>query len=80
MPFDRPIREARLAMKLIASEDMPSLAWKRWRSVSTDRRRVGLAPEVENVLPNARKETQLADVTIGEAAKAACEKACRGNF
>jgi hypothetical protein len=75
MHFNRRIIEARLALKLITSDDMPKLAWEAMEAGhdGPGLRRLGamIKPswsEVESVLPNALKEMQLADITVEEAA------------
>ena len=75
MPFDRSFIEAQLALKLISAEDMPKLAWDAMEAGMDGPalRRLGAMvkpswSEVECVLPNARKEMQLTEVKIKEAA------------
>ena len=75
MPFDREIIEARLALDLISSNEMPKIAWDALEAGLDGpaiRRLAALEKptwfQVREVLPQAAKEMQLAKVPIGEGA------------
>jgi hypothetical protein len=75
MPFDREIIEARLALDLIGSGDMPKVAWDALEAGLDGpaiRRLAALDKptwfQVQEVLPQAAKEMQLVKVTVGEGA------------
>ena len=75
MPFDREQIEAKLALNLIASTDMPQVAKDALEAgiegPATLRLAVLERPsyfEVAEVLPRVLKELGLAQITIGEAA------------
>jgi hypothetical protein len=75
MPFDREIIEARLALDLISSTDMPKVAWDALEAGLDGpaiRRLAALENptwfQVKEVLPRATEEMELGKVSIGEAA------------
>lgn len=75
MPFDRDQIEARLALSLIASADMPQIAWDALEAGldgPATRRLAALERptyfEVAEVLPRAMEELGLTDITAGQAA------------
>jgi hypothetical protein len=75
VPFDRQIIEAQLALNLIASADMPRIAWDALEAGidGTATRRLAALErptyfEVAEVLPRVMKEWEIAQVPIGEAA------------
>ena len=75
MPFDREIIEARLALDLISPDEMPKVAWdalEEGLDGSAIRRLAALENptwfQVQEVLPRAKQEMQLATVTVGEGA------------
>lgn len=75
MPFDREIIEARLALDLISSNEMPKVAWDALEAGLDGcaiRRLAALENptwfQVQKVLPQAAQEMQLAKVTVGEGA------------
>jgi hypothetical protein len=76
VPFDREIVEARLALDLIASADMPSIAWDAWEAGvdgGPATRRLGALErptyfEVCEVLPRVMKELGLSQISREEAA------------
>ena len=75
MPFDREIVEARLALDLIRSNEMPKIAWDALEAGLDGPAIRQLAAlekptwfQVREVLPQAAKEMQLAKVPIGEGA------------
>jgi hypothetical protein len=75
VPFDRQIIEAQLALNLIASADMPRIAWDALEAGidGTATRRLAALErptyfEVAEVLPRVMKEWEIAQIPIGEAA------------
>jgi hypothetical protein len=75
VPFDRQLIEAQLALNLIASADMPRIAWDALESGidGTATRRLAALErptyfEVAEVLPRVMKEWEIAQIPIGEAA------------
>lgn len=76
MPFDREILEANLALNLIASADMPSIAWDAWEAGLGDgpgTMRLGALErptyfEVAEVLPRVMKELGLSQIPRNQAA------------
>lgn len=73
--FDRQLIEAKLALNLIASPDMPRIAWDALEAgidgPATRRLAVLERPtyfEVAEVLPRVMKEWEIAQIPIGEAA------------
>jgi hypothetical protein len=76
VPFDRKIIEARLALDLIASADMPSIAWDAWEAGvdgGPATRRLGALErptyfELSEVLPRAMEELGLSQISRDEAA------------
>jgi hypothetical protein len=75
MPFDREIIEARLALDLISSNEMPKVAWDaleagldgpaiRWLAALENPTWF----QVQEVLPRATQEMELTKVTVGEGA------------
>lgn len=75
MPFDRDQIEARLALDLIASADMPQIAWDALEAgldgPATRRLAVLEHPtyfEVAEVLPRVKQELGLTQITVGQAA------------
>ena len=75
MPFDRDQIEARLALNLIASADMPQIAWDALETgldgPATRRLAVLERPtyfEVAEVFPRVKQELGLAEITIDQAA------------
>lgn len=76
MPFDREIVEARLALNLIPSSDMPRLAWDALEAgfdgPAIRRLAALMAPdwsEVAYLRSDVMREMRLATVTAGEAAR-----------
>jgi hypothetical protein len=81
VPFDREQVEARLALNLIASADMPQIAIEALEAgldgKATRRLAVLEKPtyfEVAEVLPLAMQELELAQIPIGEAAMRVARK------
>ncbi len=75
MPFDRSLIEARLAMELIASADMPKIAWDALDAGCdgpATRRLAALEKptffEVRDLLPGALEEMGLKRIEVREAA------------
>jgi hypothetical protein len=75
MPFDREIIEARLALDLVSPDEMPKVAWDALEAELDGpaiRRLAALENptwfQVQEVLPRAMQEMQLAKVTVGEGA------------
>jgi len=75
MRFDREVIEARLALKLIPSSDMPSIAWDALEAGLDGpaiRRLAALDQptwfEINEVLPNAMREMGLSSITAREGA------------
>ncbi|MFZ0736261.1 MAG: hypothetical protein WCA98_16550 [Candidatus Acidiferrales bacterium] len=75
MPFDREMVEARVALDLITSDEMPKLAWDALESGLDGpaiRRLAALVRptwfQVEEVRANAIREMKLSTLTIGDAA------------
>ena len=75
MPFERELVEARIVLNLIASDDMPKVAWDALEAGLDGpaiRRLAALVQptyfEVAEVLPRAKKELGLGEISIGEAA------------
>src|SRR5204862_3544696 len=75
VPFDRELIEAKLALTLIASADMPSIAWDAWEvgldGPATTRLGALERPtyfEVSEVLPRVMKELGLSQISREEAA------------
>jgi hypothetical protein len=75
VPFDRELIEAKLALELIASADMPSIAWNAWEAGMDGpaTRRLGALEhptyfEVCDLLPLVMKELGLLYLPLGEAA------------
>jgi hypothetical protein len=75
MSFDRQVIEAKLALELIASADMPSIAWDALEEGldGTATRRLAALDhptyfEVAEVLPRAMQELGLSKIPAGEAA------------
>jgi hypothetical protein len=75
VPFDRELVEARIALKLIASADMPKVAWDALEAGLDGRAIRRLAAlvqptyfEIAKVLPRAKQELGLKEISIGEAA------------
>ena len=75
MPFDRHQVEARLALNLIGSVDMPQIAWDAMEAGLDGpaiRRLAALVHptyfEVAEVMPRVMQELELSHITIGEAA------------
>lgn len=75
MAFDRELIEAKLALDLIASADMPSIAWDAWEAGldGPATRRLGALErptyfEVSEVLPRVMQELNLAQISHDEAA------------
>jgi hypothetical protein len=75
VPFDRDQIEARLALNLIASADMPQIAWDALEAGldgPATRRLAALEHptyfEVAEVLPRVKQELGLTEVTVGQAA------------
>jgi hypothetical protein len=75
MPFERELIEAKLALNLIGSADMPKIAWDALEAGLDGpgiRRLAALERptffEVRDVLPRASEEMGLSQLTIGEAA------------
>jgi hypothetical protein len=84
VPFDREQIEARLALDLIASADMPQVAQDALEAGLDGPATVRLAVlerptyfEVAEVLPRVLKELGLAQVTIGEAALRVAKETAR---
>lgn len=84
MPFDHELIEAKLALDLIASADMPSIAWEAWESgldgVATRRLGVLERPtyfEIAELLPRVRQELGLSYVSRNEAAKRIARRIAR---
>jgi hypothetical protein len=71
VPFDRELIEAKLALNLIASADMPSIAWDAWESgldgpATTTRLGALERPtyfEVSEVLQSVMKELGLSQIS-----------------
>ena len=75
MPFDRELVEARMALNLITTDDMPKLAWDALESGLDGPAIRCLAAlvqptwsQVEEVRANAMKEMKLANLTVSDAA------------
>jgi hypothetical protein len=76
MTFDREQLEAKLALDLIASADMPTIAWEAWESGvdgGPATRRLGSLErptyfEVSEVLPRVMQELGLSQISRDEAA------------
>jgi hypothetical protein len=75
MIFDRELVEAKLALGLIPSEDMPAVAWDALEAGLDGSGITRLAAlehptffEVAEVLPKAKVEMVLVDLSVGEAA------------
>jgi|HubBroStandDraft_4_1064222.scaffolds.fasta_scaffold777048_1 hypothetical protein len=75
MPFDRELVEARMALDLITTDDMPKLAWDALESGLDGPAIRCLAAlvqptwsQVEEVRANAMKEMKLANLTVSDAA------------
>ena len=75
MPFDRELVEAKLALEMIPSQDMPSIAWDALEAGIDGRwiRRLGALErltffEVAEVLPKAKAEMGLGELPAGKAA------------
>jgi len=75
MTFDPELIEAKLALELIPSEDMPGVAWDALEAGLEGPGIARLAAlehptffEVAEVLPKAKAEMALADLSVGEAA------------
>ena len=75
MPFDRELIEAKLALNLIPSADMPSIAWDAWEAGldGPGTMRLGALEhptyfEVSDVLPLVMRELGLSQVSRDEAA------------
>jgi hypothetical protein len=75
VPFDRELVEARIALNLIASADMPKVAWDALEAGLDGRGIRRLAAlvqptyfEIAEVLPRAKQELGLKEISIGEAA------------
>jgi hypothetical protein len=76
VPFDRELLEAKLALHLIASADMPSVAWDAWEAgvdggPATGRLGSLERPtyfEVSEVLPRVMQELGLSQISRDEAA------------
>jgi hypothetical protein len=75
VPFDRDQIEARLALNLIASADMPQIAWDALEAgldgPATRRLAALELPthfEVAEVFPRVRQELGLTEITVGQAA------------
>jgi hypothetical protein len=75
VPFDRELLEAKLALKLIPSADMPSIAWDAWEAGldGPATRRLGSLErptyfEVSEVLPGVMQELGLLNISREEAA------------
>jgi len=75
VPFDRDQIEARLALNLIASADMPQIAWDALEAGldgPATRRLAALEHptyfEVAEVFPRVRQELGLTEITVGQAA------------
>ena len=75
MPFERELVEARIALNQIASADMPKVAWDALEAGLDGpaiRRLSALVQptyfEVAEVLPRAKKELGITEISIGEAA------------
>jgi len=75
MPFDRRLLEARLALDLVASADMPSIAWDAIEAGldGPATRRLGAYDrptyfEIVHLMPLVRQELELSEITVGEAA------------
>ena len=75
MPFDRELVEAKIVLNLIASADMPKMAWDALESGLDGpgiRRLAALVQptyfEVAEVLPRAKSELGLKEISTGEAA------------
>jgi hypothetical protein len=75
VPFDRPLIEAKLSLELIASADMPSIAWDALEAgldTPATRRLAALERptffEVREILPRVMQELELSHISLGEAA------------
>jgi hypothetical protein len=73
VPFDRELIEAKLALNLIASADMPSIAWEAGLDGGSATRRLGALEcptyfEVSEVLPRVMEELGLSHISRDEAA------------
>jgi hypothetical protein len=75
VPFERELVEARIVLNLIASADMPKVAWDALEAGLDGpaiRRLAALVQptffEVAEVLPRAKQELGLGEISIGEAA------------
>jgi hypothetical protein len=75
VPFERELVEARIVLNLIASADMPKVAWDALAAGLDGpaiRRLAALVQptffEVAEVLPRAKQELGLGEISIGEAA------------
>ena len=84
MPFDRDQIEARLALNLIASADMPKIAWDALEAGLDGPATLKLAAlehptyfEVAEVLPRVRQELGLAEITTGQASLCVAKQIAR---
>lgn len=84
MPFDRHLLEAKLALNLIASGDMPTIAWDALEAdldgVATRRLAALEHPtyfEVAEVLPLVLQELGLSQIRVEEAAQRMAEHVAR---
>ena len=84
MSFDRELVEAKLALNLIASSDMPRVAWDALESGLDGpaiRRLAALVQptyfEVAEVLARAKAELELKEISIGEGALRVAQKIAR---
>lgn len=75
MPFERELVEARIALNLIASADMPKVAWDALEAgldgPAIRRLSALIQPtyfEVAEVLPRAKEELGITEISVGEAA------------
>jgi hypothetical protein len=76
VPFDRELAEAKLALELIASADMPSIAWEAWEcglngGPATSRLGSLERPtyfEIAELLPRVMQELGLSQISRDEAA------------